>query len=896
MRRTIIAVAALAASAGALPGCSQTPLGTGEKPGAAADCTACHGSKSNGPGEAQNAPPKGLNGELERTAPAVGAHQVHLADSAMRKAIACADCHPVPAALESAGHHDGRIDFSWGALATTGDLKPAYDASTGKCSSVWCHGGALKGGKNTTPSWTGGLSQVICGTCHGLPPPAPHTTSTNCHACHPNTVGADGKILATGMHINGRIDSNKQHESGFSDPKVHGPEASRALATCQACHGEDLEGGKSGVSCGDCHAAGWKTNCTMCHGTAGVPNGAPPADTHGGTATTATTVGAHASHLNKSTFGKPVACTECHLLPASVTSAGHLDGDTATLTWGPLARSGGLTPAWNRTTGTCSSTWCHGGSLHGGTIPEPVWTQVDGTQAKCGTCHGLPPPAPHTTSTNCHDCHPDTVKADGTLDLAKSKHLDGIVEGNQAHPNGWSGGSMHGPAAKANLVSCKTCHGDDLTGGTSGVSCNKCHNGWQSNCVFCHGGLDNQTGAPPVDSTGRSETTRLGVGAHSAHVADSDLRKAMACTECHTVPADAFSAGHLNGTAAVTFGSLAKTGNLSPTWDSANAKCSSTWCHGAGLKGGTITAPQWTKVDDTQAECGTCHGNPPVAPHPANSNCNQCHPQTVRADGKIDVAGGKHVDGELQLTNAHPAGYASGSAHGPDAKATIANCQGCHGQDLNGGSFAPSCNQCHNGFKTNCTFCHGGTDNQTGAPPTSVSGLTATTALAVGAHSAHLAASSNLSKPVACSECHAVPADALTSGHMNGAAALTFGTLAKTKGAVPAFDAASGKCSSVYCHGTKMVSGLGTNTTPTWNVVDNSQDACGTCHGVPPAGDFTNYPKKGGTFRHSDGDHPTLRCSACHPDMNSSGGISNPALHIDGKTDLLPIASGCACH
>ena len=103
---------------------------------------------------------------------------------------------------------------------------------------------------------------------------------------------------------------------------------------------------------------------------------------------------------------------------------------------------------------------------------------------------------------------------------------------------------------------------------------------------------------------------------------------------------------------------------------------------------------------------------------------------------------------------------------------------------LNGGVVGRSCNLCHNGWKTNCTFCHGGTDNPSGAPPRDTHGATLTSAVTVGAHTSHLA--STLSSPVACSECHVVPADALSLGHIDAATAtLTFGTLATTRSSTP---------------------------------------------------------------------------------------------------------------
>lgn len=41
-----------------------------------------------------------------------------------------------------------------------------------------------------------------------------------------------------------------------------------------------------------------------------------------------------------------------------------------------------------------------------------------------------------------------------------------------------------------------------------------------------------------------------------------------------------------------------------------------------------------------------CHGNPPPAPHPQNASC---HAMTVTATGQIDVAGGHHIDGVLDV-------------------------------------------------------------------------------------------------------------------------------------------------------------------------------------------------------------------------------------------------------
>ncbi len=46
----------------------------------------------------------------------------------------------------------------------------------------------------------------------------------------------------------------------------------------------------------------------------------------------------------------------------------------------------------------------------------------------------------------------------------------------QQHPAGWLPGG-HMTAARADSVSCQECHGDDLSGGISKVSCTSCHLG-----------------------------------------------------------------------------------------------------------------------------------------------------------------------------------------------------------------------------------------------------------------------------------------------------------------------------------------------------------------------------------------------------------------------------------
>ena len=545
-------------------------------------CNACHGSAQN------PAPPTDTQGNSSTALRSVGAHQSHLGVSDWHGPVACGECHVVPANAGAPGHMDASpAEVTFGALAGGG----TWDGTS--CASTYCHGGTLNaGGSNTAPVWTTvDGSQAACGTCHGAPPPAPHTTMTDCGLCHPNVQPGTMTFSDPASHINGTVDVDT------------------SSAACTSCHG-------------------------------GGGNAAPPVDTAGNTSTTVRGVGAHQSHLATSDWHAAVACDSCHVVPTGVSDAGHIDASPAELTFGGIA--GGT--SWDGT--SCSSSYCHGGTLNaGGTNQAPVWTTVDGTQAACGTCHGAPPPAPHTTMTNCGLCHPNVQP--GTMTFSDpATHIDGTV---------------------------------DVDTSTAG-------------CTSCHGGGGNP--APPVDTAGNTATSARGVGAHQSHLATSGWHAAVTCDACHVVPVGIGDAGHIDpGPAELTFGGI----GAGTSWD--GTSCSNSYCHGASLAaGGTNQAPVWTTVNGSQAACGTCHGAPPPAPHPAFNDCGLCHPNvqqgtltfsdpTTHIDGNVDVAGGA---GGCTACHASAQGSrrvivgASGdfvrSSHHVSGDPTDADCAVCHDQ------------------------------------------------------------------------------------------------------------------------------------------------------------------------------------------------------------------------
>ena len=827
------------------------------------DCGSCHGSEDSA------APPKGLRGEVSTSDRAVGAHQSHLRAAAWHAPLQCSDCHHLPVGMDDPLHLDGdnQAEVTFGTVATAGDLQPVWDGET--CQNTWCHGGALPGGLNTAPIWTQvDDSQVFCGSCHAAPPPAPHPNvrDFSCRPCHPDP-------MRDGQHVNGVLDLD--------------------------------------------------VSCTSCHGGADGP--APPQDTHGNQTTDARGVGAHQSHLRSSNWRATIACTECHIVPATVGARTHIDGDgRPEVTFGARATSGGLNPAWNGV--TCANTWCHGGDLPGGTNRTPTWTRVDGRQAACGTCHAVPPPAPHPVlnpNASCSGCHP----FNGRTPIDPETHANGILDVNV-------------------------------------------------NCTSCHGGANGP--APPQDTRGEVTTDARGVGAHQSHLNGGAWHRPVVCEDCHKVPQAVGERTHIDGdgTAELTFGALAASDGVTPDW---NGTSCSVYCHGASLPGGTTPMPVWTEVGTGQAACGGCHGVPPPAPHMRvpNGDCTACHPDPLN--------GGQHIDGTLEVkvtctschggadgpapprdtsgnvdtasrgVGAHQSHLNGGNWHRtvtcPDCHkvpvavgdashmdgdgvaeltfGALASAQGvlpdwngtscsvyCHGANLGGGTAsrpvwtqvgtgqadcggchgvpppAPhpalppniACGGCHpfngrtpidgqthaNGVvevNATCTACHGGANGP--APPKDTHGNQSTVARGVGAHQSHLNGG-NWHQPVGCDDCHRVPATAGDPGHLDGdgRAELTFGPLASADGVTPQWD---GAACSVYCHGATLPGG--TASMPVWTEVGTGQAACGSCHGVPPPAPHVQTP---------DG-----QCTPCHPDPVRDG------QHIDGRLEVQVRCNSC---
>lgn len=271
-----------------------------------------------------------------------------------------------------------------------------------------------------------------CKQCHGADFSG-GTTSVGCSAasCHPTiTVHKDGIIEPTSQNFHGLFIKGIKWD----------------LMNCADCHQTDFAGGLASPTCLTCHVQPEGPEaCNTCHGDFNDANlFFPPEDLNENTETTVPGVGAHVEHLVNNDLGSDIECSTCHTVPATLYDTGHIDSDQpAEVIFNKLAVfNAGGSSSYDYPTATCSDTYCHGNFIFYrdssayptfyedpvmvGNNFTPVWNQVDGTQAQCGSCHGLPPTGHQPAAlSSCATCHQGVVNANGEI-IDSSKHINGI--------------------------------------------------------------------------------------------------------------------------------------------------------------------------------------------------------------------------------------------------------------------------------------------------------------------------------------------------------------------------------------------------------------------------------------------------------------------------------------
>lgn len=654
---------------------------------------------------------------------------------------ACASCHSdhsIEAAPYAHATSAGRaIAVTVGTYAGSNSkyLPSQTGRVLGSCTTAYCHStvqGTTGAGAGAYQPVTWGGAAQTCGSCHknmatdatGSGSHQLHASGTTtgngtgvnftCQVCH-GTSYSRSKTPAGGTHVNNSINLGFTTISGanaagtvYSKGIAYAPGAVYGQCSASACHGAGKPswGANSPLpECFKCHGSTSGSYTNTSSATIAPGGGTAGRDTGGNTAATSPRVGAHQTHLTGAdNISSPIHCGECHTTHLTVKDSTHLNYTTATISFGPLAKTASHAPGVARAAGviTCSNTYCHTGNRTGATASSttPVFTSatlIGGTSVAdtcTGKCHGMPPggavvgdthaalgaSGTYTTpaslsacssQTGGTGCHPTINAAPASMAAIffdKTKHINGTVDaaGGHAFPYG---GSVHKPGgtgsplanAAAPYTNCNGCHDTTTTGGaypvTAGVKplCSACHlntsnfTGATPGCYDCHGstatnGQPNGNAFPNIS------------GNHSKHITIA----ALVCASCH----NGFGTGSVNhgfsNRAVTTKGNVAFSGlAVTPTWTAATNNCTAS-CHIAAVWGthlgcidchaSTITRTKGrpgTTLAAVNAEFGLAWGHKKSGRGAVtDADCIVCH---LEGDSTTHKTSAKHADGNIDL-------------------------------------------------------------------------------------------------------------------------------------------------------------------------------------------------------------------------------------------------------
>lgn len=190
-------------------------------------CNTCHGTFSD---PSRIAPPTDLDNNISDTVRGVGAHASHLYEYTLGARVRCSSCHFTPQNLYDPTHmdSDGTAEVTLKNIAVAhGALNAQYNIAEASCSNTYCHGNFTfyrdstaetnrfaytadrMTGTPVTMEWTQpGKQEIVCGSCHGLPPVGHiQVPLSSCYTCHGEVVDREGRIINKDKHIDGVADA-----------------------------------------------------------------------------------------------------------------------------------------------------------------------------------------------------------------------------------------------------------------------------------------------------------------------------------------------------------------------------------------------------------------------------------------------------------------------------------------------------------------------------------------------------------------------------------------------------------------------------------------------------------------------------------------------------------------
>jgi len=597
----------------------------------------------------------------------------------------------------------------------------------------------------------------------------------SCEECHGKDLkGGISKVSCSPGPNNSGCHQIFPHAAGFNDPAAHGkfatgvltPNGIFGMAHCQQCHGLNYTGGV-GPSCIKCHQQTGSNPATN------APHGA-----------NWKVSGRH----SKSDVTNAAACFKCH--------AGGAFSHPA------------QSPAPSGTEPGCfNGTLCHNNAIahavpfinatsHGKAI------KITNDWPFCGNCHAAPSSGFQrfnvsigSLTNGCETCH-------GKPYLA---HPQMWLQGRGTGTPTTIGGSVllkntsHIDVPAANIMtSCTTCHGITAPSVNPSVPTCATASGQLISGIRCHF-------TSPVDGAGQSngckschnfssstDFANITSNKHSKHLTllNSAFPDIRGCLACHNSPVPGRGAVHADGTPNVAV--LAQFG-LAATYNNSSKSCSSVNCHGS-------TTPAWTSAS---VGCLACHATPPngtIYPNAANAHAKHVFACEVCHNG-AGFGTSRHALGLVSaaVVSLLPSQAGAAAAYDPSTK-TCANVI-CH----NGRATTPAWTSSNNG----CTACH--TD-----PPNTFR------------HSAHWA----ITTDIKCDACHNDGPGVAT--HMTQNPVVVGSPLPakyNESGAVATYNPVTGQCTNVSCHGGKPNIAYGPSIWPAWkSATVFNQANCYNCH------------------------------------------------------------------
>ena len=180
------------------------------------------------------------------------------------------------------------------------------------------------------------------------------------------------------------------------------------------------------------------------------------------------------------------------------------------------------------------------------------------------------------------------------------------------------------------------------------------------------------TGAPPEGIRDETDANDLAFPVHTAHVEDTDVHSAFACTQCHDDHSSIFDDGHLfDGDSTPGVAEVVFDAGLSDAGSWSGNGCSNLYCHGTGTRDdGSVDA-------DEDVGYGDCHdttlseNTDLTGRHDDHFeegvSCEECHASVVSSNHAIsDIT--LHVNGpvDVELTSGmtYASGRCTGTCHG----------------------------------------------------------------------------------------------------------------------------------------------------------------------------------------------------------------------------------------